>query len=206
MLTHLWAQYHDVHSVADKIPQATSKLDQLEALAREGLVGKLKVDEYQAAQSEYLAEIQARGNPWRVTDFITLGSPLTHATVLMARNEEEFARKKQEREFPTCPPVLEDIVVNKVKQKKFSFEKGRDWIPHHGAVFAPTRWTNLYFPCHHTFWGDLIGGPIAPAFGAGVLDMAVNTKIRGGLLSHTLYWSLPAEGVNKDVPSWIERF
>jgi hypothetical protein len=165
----------------------------------------LKVDEYQAAQSEYLAEIQARGNPWRVTDFITLGSPLTHATVLMARNEEEFARKKQEREFPTCPPVLEDIVVNKVKQKKFSFEKGRDWIPHHGAVFAPTRWTNLYFPCHHTFWGDLIGGPIAPAFGAGVLDMAVNTKIRGGLLSHTLYWSLPAEGVDKDVPSWIER-
>src|SRR4051812_48849218 len=69
---------------------------------------------------------QPQGGPkhkaWLVTDFVTLGSALTHAYFLMcvgkpeadlkaegrANTEndlkEDFARRVDEREFPTCPP------------------------------------------------------------------------------------------------------
>ena len=45
-----------------------------------------------------------------VMDFVTVGSALTHALFLMClgktRDElkEDFARRVEEREFPTCPP------------------------------------------------------------------------------------------------------
>jgi hypothetical protein len=63
----------------------------------------------------------------------------------MARNEEEFQNKKRQREFPTCPPALEEIPVNGGKRKKFTFfaQTKKLWIPHHAAVFAPTPWTNV---------------------------------------------------------------
>ena len=57
------------------------------------------------------------------------------------------------------------------------------------APFAVTRWTNLYFPCRAIFRGDVVGGPLAPLFGAGVKDVAVATLQRHGFLSHTFYWS-----------------
>ena len=51
---------------------------------------------------------------WLVTDFVTLGSPLTHAHYLMCdgRNDAELAANFQgratQREFPTCPPEPQD--------------------------------------------------------------------------------------------------
>ena len=66
-------------------------------------------------------------------------------------------------------------------------------------MFAPTRWTNLYFPCSAIFKGDVVGGPIAPVFGNGVKDVAVATTINDGYLSHTHYWTLP--GDKPGVPS-----
>jgi hypothetical protein len=205
ILTHLWTRFHDAHVAVAGNPAAYPALDALETLAQQTLKGSLNVDEYQAAQSTYLAELQRQGSKWLVTDFVTLGSPLAHASVLMARDEQQFTRKKEEREFPTCPPVLEEITVNRSRQTKFTFKPGNVWVPHHAAVFAPTRWTNLYFPCHWTFWGDLIGGPIAPVLGPGIRDIAVETNLRSGLFSHTLYWSFPKNRVDGNPPSWIER-
>jgi hypothetical protein len=134
-----------------------------------------------------LSEIQSQGNKWLVSDFVTLGSPLTHAALLMAVDAKQLSRKQSQREFPTCPPCLETVE----QQERFSFEKQKVWVPHHAAVFAPTRWTNLYFPCRYTLWGDIIGGPMAPSFGRGVRDVAVSTNIRGEIFSHTLYWTRP---------------
>lgn len=42
--------------------------------------------------------------PWLVTDLVTLGSPLAHADFLMAASAEAFAKDKQDRILPTCPP------------------------------------------------------------------------------------------------------
>ena len=64
-------------------------------------------------------------------------------------------------------------------------------VPHHAAVFAPVRWTNLFFPPRLTLWGDLVSGALAPVFGPGIRDVPLTTRQRAGLLSHTLYWRLP---------------
>jgi hypothetical protein len=104
---------------------------------------------------------------WLVTDFITLGSPLTHSLYLMCRGRTEhelqtdFARHVRERDFPTCPPRMLDgdgrLTFKNPKTGKREF--------HHGGMFALTRWTNLYFPASELFWGDAIGGELGSLFG-----------------------------------------
>jgi hypothetical protein len=47
---------------------------------------------------------------WRVTDFVTLGSPLAHADILLARDRVGLEAKQNDREFPTCLPVLEKVI------------------------------------------------------------------------------------------------
>ena len=61
-------------------------------------------------------------------------------------------------------------------------------------MFAPVRWTNLYFPTRWLLQGDPVGGPLAGLFGPGVRDVAVKTTRRGGLLAHTQYWNFDAPG------------
>lgn len=203
ILTYLWPRFHDARSTGNGLP--TPALSKLEKLARESRAENIDIHEFQAAQSDYLAELQSHGNKWLVTDFITLGSPLAHASLLMARTKDEFQRKKQEREFPTCPPVLETLRVHRSNEKKFTFEAAPDvWLPHHAAVFAPTRWSNLFFPCRCTFLGDLIGGPLASAFGCGIADIVVETNLRFGLFAHTLYWTSPRATATGDAPTWIQ--
>jgi hypothetical protein len=135
-----------------------------------------------------------RVKAWFVTDFVTLGSPLTHAHYLMCRGntrhelEVDFKHRVQERQFPTCPPKRLD------KDGTLSF-----WNPrrqrhefHHGAVFGLTRWTNLYFPLRQLFWGDAIGGPLANIFGSHIRDIKVSTykPARDAFFSHTAYWDV----------------
>ena len=189
ILTHLWPRYHKSHVQFANEGAPTTALATIESMAISSLEGNLDVAEYQAAQARYLTELQNQKNAWLVSDFITLGSPLAHAPVLMARNGEELERKKVEREFPTCPPALEESGREKIK--KFSYVSNGVALPHHAAVFGVTRWTNLYFPCRNVIYGDLIGGPIAPVFGPGVRDIPVQTNLRRGIFTHTLYWTLP---------------
>ncbi len=82
-------------------------------------------------------------------------------------------------------------------KRLFSYPADQDArVPHHAAVFGPTRWTNLYFPCSLILWGDLIGGPLERGLGKGVTDRAVKTSKRLGLLSHTLYWTPDSQDLN----------
>ena len=204
ILTHLWPRYNAGHASQDN-RKSTQALDALEQLAREATHGPDFVEKYQAAQSAYLDELRAQGNRWLVTDFVTMGSPLAHAELLLARKATEFKRKKDEREIPICPPFLEEITEDGAKVKKFTFKPAQTWLPHHAAVFGPTRWTNLYFPCRNVLWGDLIGGPMAPAFGQGVRDVAVETRPHSSLFSHSQYWAFPKGVAESPVPSWIGR-
>lgn len=187
ILTHLWPRFNTGH--AANVGSGSSAPDPLEVLAAKP---DLTADEYQFAQLAYAAKLRGVGNRWLVTDFVTAGSPLAHASFLLARRPEEFAAKKTEREIPACPPMLEQVK----KQPRFCYPLGGVWVPNHAAVFAPTRWTNLYFPCAWTLKGDVIGGAMQSAFGAGVKDVPVATDIRGGMLAHTAYWSFPS--------SWAE--
>lgn len=138
------------------------------------------------------------GVKWLVTDFVTLGSPLAHATLLLARGPNDLKRRAEERELPTAPPFREDgthfsyprsgMVKNPASPNGPSSPASARVVDH-AAVFAVTVWTNLFFPCRFLLYGDLVGGPIAPVLGAGIRDLTVHTGIRGGLLAHTEYWN-----------------
>lgn len=179
ILTHLWPRYNTSHTgEVSAVPDALETLS-----AKTGLTA----GEYQLAQSDYAAALKSAGSRWLVTDFITMGSPLAHASFLLTRKPEEFQTKKIERELPTCPPTLESVEG----QPRFHYPLRKAWFPNHAAVFAATRWTNIYFPCSWTLKGDVIGGPMRPVFGPGILDVPVTTDINYGLLNHTHYWESP---------------
>lgn len=141
---------------------------------------------------------------WLVTDFVTLGNALTHAYFLMCRGktrddlETDFARRVEEREFPTCPPTKLDtdgllaFDNGKTKQKEV----------HHGALFGLTRWTNIYFPLSQIFWGDAIGGAVAPIFGSHIVDVPVETRTGGGadFFTHTAYWDVERQPEKGNAP------
>jgi len=138
---------------------------------------------------------------WLVTDFVTMGSPLTHAHYLMCDGkttqelDKDFERRVRERQFPTCPP-------RKLNGDGWlTFKNPNDGLLHfhHGGQFALTRWTNLYFPVSQLLWGDAIGGPVAPIFGYNVVDLAVyeSNKKRDSFFAHVLYWVLPQVAAGK---------
>ena len=194
ILTLAWTAYNEARVVdsneqdVDKPPVAA--LNALEEIARS--TSTLPADTIQQAQRDYFVEMKRNGNKWRVSDFITLGSPLAHSAILLAKDGDELQRKIDDREYPSCLPALETSrKKDGTEIRRFSYDGKRGHrIPHHAAVFAPTRWSNLYFPCRGILYGDLIGGPIAGVLGGAIADHPVSTGLKHGLLSHTLYWSL----------------
>jgi hypothetical protein len=190
ILTHAWPKYNEVEPSGPA--PSIAALDALEALAGSQAAS---VEEIHAAQRAYFAELTGNSCAWRVTDFLTLGSPLAHAEVLLARDRADLEARQGDRELPTSLPTLEHTTEQHQPTARFSFAarpKGFR-IPHHAAVFGPTRWTNIYFPNRFIVYGDLIGGPLRGMFGRGVRDLAVTTTQRLGLLSHTLYWKYGSE-------------
>lgn len=154
------------------------------------------VDEFQQAQHRLWREHRRVGTPWLVTDFITLGSPLAHAELLLEDPHISLEQRRQERELPTCPPTSGGEPAH-YGENRNTLQDGQvgTWyfrIPNHGAVFTGTRWTNLYFPHRKLVLGDVVGGPLAEVFGAGVRDVAVRPSTPGWvphtLASHVMYW------------------
>jgi len=197
ILTHAWPRFNEAHG-SPECPERT------ELAAAQRVAQKLWTEHGNIDQSSSMSAttdwlratrrlwLEQRVNrfPWLVTDFITLGSPLSHALLLLARNQADLQRKQVERELPTCPPQLDrdgtfsfpvNYVINEPRRRTIH-------CLHHAALFAQTRWTNLFFPARWMVWGDLIGGPVRPAFGPGVVDIPVGTTTRGGWLAHTSYW------------------
>lgn len=181
-------------------------------------------DAFRAAQGGYCDEVAVRsGGKWKISDFITMGSPLSHANVLMVDDREPllaseeraidaswveawwrgfddafpgdakfaamFRARAAQRALPLCPPITET-------EDHFTYVPKKDdpslVVPHHAALFAATRWTNIYAPCRYVLLGDVVGGPVAPLFGPGVKDVALGAPDGGKFFAHTHYWD---EGV-----------
>jgi hypothetical protein len=163
-----------------------------------------KIEEYRQVQHRLWRELRFVVNlPWLITDFITLGSPLTHASMLLAGKSVTFEQKKEEHEFPTCPPQdsdKEDIFYSLLIDPDSKGEKSTILMPTHSSPFSCTRWTNLYFPHQCFIKGDFIGGPLNPTFGSGIKDVPVSFKgwsafLRGWWLSHVNYWRYDSDKV-----------
>lgn len=163
-----------------------------------------QMNAFQELQIKLGAESRAVGIPWKVTDFVTLGSPLTHAETILGSKKYSLADKFIEREFPQCPPNVDPT------HGSSSYLHGPFRIRNPAALFASTRWTNIYYPTNALLGGDATGGPLAPLFGKGVKDVPVRLGYKGlrafarkhiPFWSHTLYWSRQPgtyEGLAKD--------
>lgn len=199
VLRHLWDEMRfPSFKVAEPQPEAEG-FEQASTEVIEppdGVSRGQAVETFQQAQLRLWREQRRLGTPWLVTDFVTLGSPLAHAELLLEDPLISLRQRKDERELPTCPPTSggEPAHYGETHDVETG-EKRRKWhfrILNHGAVFASTRWTNLYFPHRRLILGDVVGGPLADVFGAGLRDVEVRPSIDGfrprTLASHTMYW------------------
>ena len=164
---------------------------------------------FREQQRKLWIECRQLGMPWIVTDFVTVGSPLAHAALLMARDSAELKLKQTQRELISCPPVSDP-------QQGISFDAWLKTTPiraiHHAGCFAVTRWTNLFFPSRFLLYGDFLGGPVSDLFGAAIKDLEVKTSVRRGWFSHTSYWHVSdrnrntAEALRKGLDLECETF
>lgn len=155
---------------------------------------KALIERYRLRQRRLWAEQLRIGIDWRITDLVTLGSPLAHCSFLLAGGKKEWELLTKQREYPTAPPQAEDdrdqeYGQSRLEKKVISFanKEKNVRILHHAALFACTRWTNLYFE------SDPIGGKVGGAdrFGLAVEDVRLNSmRFRSRTpLAHTAYWS-----------------
>lgn len=158
---------------------------------------------YWGAQRDLWRGIRENGNPWLITDLITLGSPMYFAERLYTKNHDQFSQRVKATEFPTCPPESDPATYNNIHEtsRYFSYRTftGRR-VLYHGAPFAVVRWTNMWFPAHFWFFGDWFGGPLIPLYGAGIKDIRLKNE-RGWprfwtqfpAVAHARYFSYPKD-------------
>ncbi|WP_309643994.1 hypothetical protein [Phenylobacterium sp.] len=135
------------------------------------------------------APVEESRCPWLVSDLITVGSPLTYGSLLMAKDHDDFKDQVRVRRYAVCPP-------SETASGSFTYA-GK---PHHAAVFGVTCWTNIFFETESLFRGDIVGGPVAKeppeGFGRGPLDVAVRREPGMPGFAHSEYWrwATDAEG------------
>lgn len=184
ILTYLWIDYNKQFEITEEVLNIQKKLVQASRNLRKNPLTEKEQRAYEELQKELWQEINKQKVKWVVSDFITLGSPLSSAHWLMADSKAEFEQRIEEREFPTSPPQLED--------DKFIYSYGENQAFHHASPFSVTKWSNIYYP------GDIIGGELSSNFGLGIRDIPI--KYKGGFLkkhilsfinplSHNHYWS-----------------
>jgi len=201
-----WAQVHQVHGGGGTVSQPVLKV--FKKLLSDSAASGLDITEYRRAQRDLWREYRRHGQPWLITDLITIGSPLTHAGTLLARSPADLAALMNDLELPTCPPsgTPKDLTFRETYLADGNI-RSVEILPH-AAPFAVTRWTNIYAPVRAIVIGDPVGGPLAPVFGGGIKDVAVRITPwwRGHTpLAHTSYWRRkPGSEQNTAVRSALE--
>ncbi|MCZ4346569.1 hypothetical protein [Devosia neptuniae] len=154
-----------------------------------------------AAAQTALSEVLAKQRPgWRISDFITLGCPLTHAEFLLLDSREQVEEAAKERWFATAPPhpdsFLKDTMLFSRTGLALRQDKSEEpQFPHFAAQFAAVKWTNIYDESTNPLLGDLISGRLSGEFGPGIHEHGVSIKrpglpgFLGRVFTHTQYWS-----------------
>ena len=211
ILSFAWGRMRKIHQcpATKSSPIGSGPFHSLREVEK-AAAGNLKdVDKAQMLQHEAWRSMRINTQPWLVTDLVTIGSPLTYAQFLLADNPKSFKKLKENRSIPVCPPWPEKCKVNSSKSYKrpppklrFSYEQAyRNTLQdetysntftvcNHGALFAVTRWTNVYTQVRHFgLSGDLVSGPLcaSDSFGDWILDKEV--KAQNLRFMHTWYWN-----------------
>lgn len=161
--------------------------------------------DFRDRQKALMKAMRAAGEPFRITDFVTVGSPLTHAEFLVTRNLLRFRQLIENRLLSLCPPYpYEKGHVRIVYEAKDDDDKTVRHF-HHAAPFAAVRWTNIFDKRRFVLFGDLISGPLRENFGEGIADRRVRIE-KPGLLkrffTHTKYWDTSSGGTEVALDGW----
>ena len=183
------------HSAAAGIIADTGALERSRVAAAalgDDADGSDAIGEWQDAQHDVFSSLDKN---WLISDFVTMGSPLSHGRLLLENSSDtvhasgRFASQRDvTRSILACPPV--DIASSSARLTPWD-------------MFLAVRWTNLYFD------DDVVGGTVAAdadglLFGRGAKDLKYSAKqwaVPG--LSHNSYWMSnlsPAD--SSDVP-WL---
>jgi hypothetical protein len=213
ILSHTWSR---MSRQRDEVPRTNSRaLRDLENLLNpRGPVEPPSVDEIQEMQHAAWREYRRNGFRWRVSDLVTAGSPLAHASWLLNLDSKtRFDDLKEERTLPSCPPQTEEKngpgpLCKPRRRRVFTFThayKNPDrtsedpdrpkpkfsvQVPHHAGLFALTRWTNVFFPHHGIYKGDPIAGPLKEHFGDWIKEVELRTSDG---FAHTRYTDRTSE-------------
>ncbi|TBX66133.1 hypothetical protein EZL74_11130 [Flavobacterium silvisoli] len=201
IITNLWHDY--IYSyVPGKAPVLQPILDEMSTLIVDHHKNKneFPLEAYNQLQQKLYDEIKSLGNPWLISDFITVGSPLCHGAYIMAKDKGDFERRTNYRELPLNPPKIEvklkDGNIVKDYKNAISYEdkvnnkKGDDVVVkiiNHSSQFSFIRWRNIFFN------NDYVGGDLKEYFGEGIKNDMIIPK--GSFMkrnlpcySHTYYW------------------
>lgn len=154
----------------------------------EQLVAKLNAQpdlktqkQFHEAQRRLWHGYRALGSTWRITDLITVGTPMYFADRLYTRNRAQFEARISTGELPKCPPIW-DPELSTPGRANAAAKPRLTWLArpvlHESAPFAVVRWTNLWFPHHLGFFGDWFGGALAEIYGEGVHDVPITGNMR----------------------------
>jgi hypothetical protein len=144
------------------------------------------LEKYQELQFATWEEQKRLGNPWLVSDLITMGAAINAVDYFMVTSET-IHNLIEQRELPVSPPVLDPddhaFFYSSYPPYQVGNEERQVHLLHHGALFAVIRWTNIFYS------SDFVGGPMQRIFGKGIKDICIPRKspwfYPGG---HTCYW------------------
>lgn len=207
----LWAEYGPVNSSNSLSKEQTARFQKVAEIASKAGIennwSKTQLLEYRAAQKDAFYALQTHDHNtaseesnkhkrWIISDFVTFGSPLTHARFLVAKSKAHLEGLIGERTLPTCPPIFEqgdNRYRDDSNSNTYLYQAGHSTRAHHATPFAVVRWSNIFDWRVFGFFGDFVSGPLKQLFGVGIADYhirlyhgAANQFTR--YVTHTLYW------------------
>jgi len=182
----LWTKYNESSS-KPSIAQPPALVAVSNFAAAPSTIDQSDHQNFQDAQQACWREQRGLGNPWLVTDFVTLGAALNAAEYFMQTNTD-IQELIEQREMPVCPPVTDPpknviyyphmLPLQPPAKRRKSVQ-----VLHHGAPFGVIRWTNIFYT------SDFVGGAMQRIFGQGIRDVPIERSspwfYPGG---HTAYW------------------
>ena len=193
----------------DEAVAAFQTIDEYVRRRNESWSDNVELREFRAAQCALGCFMQSCQKPWLISDFVTVGSPLTHAEFLMARDKSELTEFIRDRLLSKSPPEPDETPYRGDETILYKGRARTPRFPHHAAVFAATRWTNIHDPNSLIFFGDMISGSLTENFGQGIEEYEVEIVrpflfgLTWRFFTHTFYWKWRDSYLVDGVPEHI---
>ncbi|GAA2778124.1 hypothetical protein [Mycolicibacterium pallens] len=189
-LTALWAETHELRAAPGAGLPSPTESDMHGSVA-----------DFQERQFALWQDLRRQGNPWRITDFLTVGTPMALADLFVARPPILGGCGRVDRRHVLFDSLIRRGVVSCCPPRSGEL----DGL----SAFAVTRWTNICFPVRRGgIRGDWFGGSLTPLFGPGIREIAVSgnqpERLAPGL-AHTRYFKYPERDDDGDLAYHLRK-